>query len=98
MVMKSNFNDTVAFILKPDLNPDQVKDVLDKILKIKGIFGLLASATEPGKYEARMEETSDNIEIGCNVRWIEGVETTIITPKAFLELTARIEARGPQVK
>lgn len=87
--MPQEFKDTVSFRLKPDLAPAEIGRTLDAVMKISGVFALQASLAEPGLYEVEMDKSGDHVTIGCQIRWIDGVQSTTITPREFHALTAR---------
>jgi hypothetical protein len=85
--MKSSFKDTVKFSMKEDISDNEMQDVYQEVLSIKGVFDIAVDSYDHGPViNVLFNNNEDSVRVGLEVSYIDNVYSTEITPKEFYEL------------
>ncbi len=80
--------DTLSFSVRPDLPAEDKAALIEAVKSIKGVWNVIASG-KPDHFDVKMDLSRNHTEMGCEISRLEGIESTVITPKIWHELHER---------
>lgn len=91
--MKKAFKDTVKFSMNAEITDEQMQNLYQEVLSIKGVFDIAVDHYDNGPViNVIFDDNEDAVSIGKQVSYLDNVHATEITPKEFYELQNKQQA------